>query len=505
MTGSADGMVSCPSCSRQVVEGAYVCPECSTALTPVEDSWLALSTASGINDRAQHQLVPEHRLISNFEAQSILDQYDVEKTQLPYIKKSDPGLQGLPVRSGDIVEVVRDSRTTDSARVYRLVVPLNRETTRNEWKPQTTLSDGVYSPPDTLNDELARHILTNLGASVPPTRPGACSQIAVDRETELVTAMEYLDHETPYVFIEGELGFGKSFFLQWLRDELAPTSAVSIVDLDDETTFLRQGDLVSAIRRGLQTPRTLTSDRFANGVDELWATFLNAVETQTLDHLKDRQFELTEDRVKPNILSALRTIVGKLDVPSSLVDRLIMIGEANLTGERSRSFSKEFPDTEITDENARAVLQLFAELARFNGYRLILAVDELEKADRTRAHFEAIHDFIKHIPDNTTLFVTGTPELLEGGGEQVAIRGTYSPLYELSSDHLVSLDEPTRSDLKTFTERLLEVEQAAVVDTRRYHERISSFGSTTSVVQSYLEDEDPPTITFRGFVQYLRE
>ncbi|MFC7233420.1 BREX system ATP-binding domain-containing protein [Saliphagus sp. GCM10025308] len=195
---------------------------------------------------------------------------------------------------------------------------------------------------------------------MPPTEPGACSQIAVDREEELAIAMEHLDRETSYVFIEGELGFGKSFFLQWLRDELAPASAVSIIDLDDETTFLDQGTLVSAIRSGLQTPRTLETDQFANGVDELWATFLHTIETQSLDHLESRGFETTEDRVKPNILSVLRTIVDNLAIPQSLSEQLVDIGEANLTGSRSRSFSKEFPDTEITDENAQDVLHLFA-------------------------------------------------------------------------------------------------------------------------------------------------
>ncbi len=497
-------MERCPSCRRRVVKGAYVCPECSTALTPIEDSWLALSSASPIEGEATHQLVPEHKLISQNEAQTVFEEYDLQKTQLPQIKKSDPGLEGVPVRNGDIVEIVRDSRTTNTARIYRLVVPLDGQATHSDWDPQTTLPDEVFSPPDTLTSKLARHVLSNLGASMPPTEPGACSQIAVDREAEIATAIEYLDHETAYAFIQGELGFGKSFFIQWLRDELAPTAAVSIIDLDDETTFLDKGELVSAIRRALQTPRTLETDQFANGVDELWATFLYTIETRTIEHLENRGFELTEDRVKPNILSALRTITKKLDIPSSLHNRLIEIGEANLTGGQTRSFSKEFPDTEITDDNAQAVLQLISELARFSGYRLVLAVDELEKTYRTQTHFEAIHNFINELPDNTALFVTGTPELLEGGGEQVAIRGTYSPLYELSSSHRISLDEPTRGDLEEFTERLIEAEETTSTHKSRYQDKISSLEGISSAVDTYLEEEDPPTLTFRGYIQYLQ-
>jgi DNA-directed RNA polymerase, subunit H (EC 2.7.7.6) len=51
----------------------------------------------------------------------VLNEYDIDRTDLPKIKRTDAGLpNGAEV--GDVVKIVRDSRTTDEAVIYRLVV-----------------------------------------------------------------------------------------------------------------------------------------------------------------------------------------------------------------------------------------------------------------------------------------------------------------------------------------------------------------------------------------------
>jgi DNA-directed RNA polymerase subunit H len=73
-------------------------------------------------DVSQHELVPEHRILDDPEqVDEILAEYNVSKTNLPKITVSDPALPQEAER-GDVVEIVRDSRTTDQATVYRLVV-----------------------------------------------------------------------------------------------------------------------------------------------------------------------------------------------------------------------------------------------------------------------------------------------------------------------------------------------------------------------------------------------
>ena len=73
-------------------------------------------------DVSQHELVPDHVLLDDpEEVESVLAEYDVKKTDLPKIKRTDPALPD-EAEVGDVVKIVRDSRTTDEAVVYRLVV-----------------------------------------------------------------------------------------------------------------------------------------------------------------------------------------------------------------------------------------------------------------------------------------------------------------------------------------------------------------------------------------------
>jgi DNA-directed RNA polymerase subunit H len=72
-------------------------------------------------DVSQHELVPEHTLLDPEAVEEVLQEYNVSKTNLPKIKQSDPALPD-GAELGDVVRIERDSRTTDRAIVYRLVV-----------------------------------------------------------------------------------------------------------------------------------------------------------------------------------------------------------------------------------------------------------------------------------------------------------------------------------------------------------------------------------------------
>jgi DNA-directed RNA polymerase subunit H len=72
-------------------------------------------------DVSQHELVPEHTLLDEEEVAAVLDEYDIDRTDLPKIKRLDPGTPD-GAEAGDVVKIVRDSRTTDRAVVYRLVI-----------------------------------------------------------------------------------------------------------------------------------------------------------------------------------------------------------------------------------------------------------------------------------------------------------------------------------------------------------------------------------------------
>ncbi|MFC7044556.1 DNA-directed RNA polymerase subunit H [Halobacteriaceae archaeon GCM10025711] len=72
-------------------------------------------------DVSQHKLVPEHSVLPEDEVEELLEEYDVDRPMLPKIKRTDPALPD-DAEIGDVIKIVRDSRTTDRAIVYRLVI-----------------------------------------------------------------------------------------------------------------------------------------------------------------------------------------------------------------------------------------------------------------------------------------------------------------------------------------------------------------------------------------------
>ncbi|MEZ3142370.1 DNA-directed RNA polymerase subunit H [Halobaculum sp. MBLA0143] len=73
-------------------------------------------------DVSQHDFVPDHTILDDpDDVEEVLEEYNVKKTDLPKIKRKDPALP-RDAEAGDVVRIERDSRTTDTAVVYRLVV-----------------------------------------------------------------------------------------------------------------------------------------------------------------------------------------------------------------------------------------------------------------------------------------------------------------------------------------------------------------------------------------------
>ena len=68
-----------------------------------------------------HALVPEHEVLSDDEIEAVLREYGVNRTDFPKIKESDPALPE-EAAVGDVIKITRDSRTTERAVAYRLVI-----------------------------------------------------------------------------------------------------------------------------------------------------------------------------------------------------------------------------------------------------------------------------------------------------------------------------------------------------------------------------------------------
>jgi len=70
----------------------------------------------------EHVWVPRHEVLSEEEAEELLRRYNVSREQLPKIKISDPVIKEIGARVGDIVRIVRKSRTAGRSVYYRVVV-----------------------------------------------------------------------------------------------------------------------------------------------------------------------------------------------------------------------------------------------------------------------------------------------------------------------------------------------------------------------------------------------
>jgi DNA-directed RNA polymerase subunit H len=72
-------------------------------------------------DVGQHNQVPEHAVLDEAGVETLLADYDIDRTDLPKITRRDPALPDN-AEVGDVIEITRDSRTAERALVYRLVV-----------------------------------------------------------------------------------------------------------------------------------------------------------------------------------------------------------------------------------------------------------------------------------------------------------------------------------------------------------------------------------------------
>lgn len=73
-------------------------------------------------DIMAHELVPKHEIISEEEAEEVLEEYDIEAVQLPKLDKKDPVAKSIDAEPGDVVKITRESETAGTSFAYRYVI-----------------------------------------------------------------------------------------------------------------------------------------------------------------------------------------------------------------------------------------------------------------------------------------------------------------------------------------------------------------------------------------------
>jgi DNA-directed RNA polymerase subunit H (RpoH/RPB5) len=69
-----------------------------------------------------HRLVPKHIKLSETDKKKLFEQHHVDIKSLPKILVTDPAIEKLTLKSGDVVKVERKSRTAGTTNYYRVVI-----------------------------------------------------------------------------------------------------------------------------------------------------------------------------------------------------------------------------------------------------------------------------------------------------------------------------------------------------------------------------------------------
>ncbi len=75
-----------------------------------------------LNSIMNHVLVPIHEIVSEEESIDIIKKFGTKKEKFPQILLSDPVIEELGAKKGDLVKITRETPTAGKSIYYRIVV-----------------------------------------------------------------------------------------------------------------------------------------------------------------------------------------------------------------------------------------------------------------------------------------------------------------------------------------------------------------------------------------------
>ena len=75
-----------------------------------------------MKEEINHILIPKHVRLSDKQKQEVLNRYNVTEIQMPKIRSNDAALAGLDAKKGDMIKVIRKTKTAGTSDFFRVVV-----------------------------------------------------------------------------------------------------------------------------------------------------------------------------------------------------------------------------------------------------------------------------------------------------------------------------------------------------------------------------------------------
>lgn len=70
----------------------------------------------------KHELIPNHEKLSSEEVIALTTKLNIIVQDLPKIRAKDKGLDGMEVTEGDVIKIIRNSKTAGVHNFYRVVI-----------------------------------------------------------------------------------------------------------------------------------------------------------------------------------------------------------------------------------------------------------------------------------------------------------------------------------------------------------------------------------------------